>query len=314
MVDLLDIDNLESGLALRAEVLATIGSPATRSAATAAITDVLAATAEVTQAPWWTPDWITDTVEGAPIRLNHQPVQRELPSTRKRSQRARLRQRGAQKIGHPNRPNAVPGRASWKPEQPWTCCAARSTTSCRATSTLTGTSRPRASFLATRSPGCRSPAFIPADRRTKNGGQGDYVQRPRFGSHQQFGPNAFIYHEGARYEVDRVSLPARWRDGGGVNITEIKRCNICGYLHGIHRRRVLPTLRRRLTGDLEPDDAADVGQNPPPRPDPAPTRKNASAPATRSSPPSGSCPTGAGRPGRQRRHCRWRDVRHHHLR
>ena len=70
MVDLLDIDNLESGLPLRAEVLATIESPATRSAASAAITDVLSATAEVTQAPWWNADWITDTVDGAPTRFN----------------------------------------------------------------------------------------------------------------------------------------------------------------------------------------------------------------------------------------------------
>ena len=46
----------------------------------------------------------------------------------------------------------------------------------------------------------------------------------------EFGPNAFIDHEGARYEVDRVSLPTA-DDGAGVSITEIKRCNVCGYLH-----------------------------------------------------------------------------------
>ena len=109
-------------------------------------------------------------------------------------------------------------------------------------------------------------AFIPADRRTKNG-QGDYVQRPRFLAISEFGPGAFIYHEGARYEVDRVSLPAR-DDGSGVNITEIKRCNACGYLHEQPRRcRTLRALRQRLAGDDEPDDAADGGQNPPPRPD-----------------------------------------------
>ena len=69
----------------------------------------------------------------------------------------------------------------------------------------------------------------PRRARTRNG-QGDYVQRPRFLAISEFGPGAFIYHEGARYEVNRVSLPAR-DDGTGINITEIKRCEACGYLH-----------------------------------------------------------------------------------
>ena len=73
-------------------------------------------------------------------------------------------------------------------------------------------------------------AFIPGERRTRSTGEGDFVQRPRFMAISEFGPGAFIYHEGARYEVNRVSLPAR-DDGTGVNITEIKRCSACGYLH-----------------------------------------------------------------------------------
>ena len=51
MVDLLEID--QPGQPLRAEVLTTIESPSSRSAAIAAITDVLTATTEVTAAPWW---------------------------------------------------------------------------------------------------------------------------------------------------------------------------------------------------------------------------------------------------------------------
>ena len=88
-------------------------------------------------------------------------------------------------------------------------------------------------------------AFIPAERRTRSG-QGDYVQRPRFLAISEFGPGAFIYHEGARYEVNRVSLPAR-DDGTGVNITEIKRCSACGYLHECNGRpaRALRALRLR---------------------------------------------------------------------
>jgi hypothetical protein len=56
------------------------------------------------------------------------------------------------------------------------------------------------------------------------------VQRPRFLAISEFGPGAFIYHEGARYEVFKVTLPAR-DDGLGVNLSEMKRCGRCGYLH-----------------------------------------------------------------------------------
>ena len=42
-------------------------------------------------------------------------------------------------------------------------------------------------------------------RRTRDGG--DYLQRPRFLAISEFGPGALIYHEGARYEVNRVQLP-----------------------------------------------------------------------------------------------------------
>jgi len=52
MVDLLEID--QPGQPLRAEVLTTIESSSSRSAAIAAITEVLTATTEVTAAPWWT--------------------------------------------------------------------------------------------------------------------------------------------------------------------------------------------------------------------------------------------------------------------
>ena len=88
-------------------------------------------------------------------------------------------------------------------------------------------------------------AFIPAERRTRSGGEGDFIQRPRFMAISEFGPGAFIYHEGARYEVNRVSLPAR-DDGTGVNITEIKRCSACGYLHESTDPDTLPALRRAV--------------------------------------------------------------------
>lgn len=226
MVDLIDID--APGLPLRTTVLNTINSHTARSDAAAAITDVLSATPEVTTAPWWKPDWVADTVDHAPARFNEgadrwrtlyrealndldqaNKVLKEIGASEpaKRAARARITEaraaldllRGqvediAQSDFYPYRYFASEGF-------------------------LPGYSFPRLPLAA----------FIPADRKTAHG-QGDYVQRPRFVAISEFGPNAFIYHEGARYEVDRVSLPTN-DDGGGVSITEIKRCNVCGYLH-----------------------------------------------------------------------------------
>lgn len=69
-------------------------------------------------------------------------------------------------------------------------------------------------------------AFIPGS----GAREGSYVQRPRFIAIREFGPNALIYHEGSRYVVDRVQLPAG-ADGGGPTTDEARRCGACGYHH-----------------------------------------------------------------------------------
>lgn len=227
MVDLLEID--QPGQPLRTEVLTTIESPSSRSAAIAAITEVLTATTEVTSAPWWTQTWIADTVDQAPSRFNHaadrwrglyNEAQTELDQAN-----TTLKTIGASESSK----QRARGRIS-------EARAALDLLKGQVDDVLQGdfyTYRYFASegFL----PGYSFPrlplsAFIPAERRTRSGGEGEFIQRPRFMAISEFGPGAFIYHEGARYEVNRVSLPAR-DDGTGVNITEIKRCSACGYLH-----------------------------------------------------------------------------------
>lgn len=227
MVDLLEID--KPGEPLRTEVLTTIESSSSRTAAIAAITEVLTATSEVTSAPWWTETWITDTVDQAPTRFNraadrwrglYREAQNELDSANQI-----LKTIGASESSK----QRARGRIS-------EARAALDLLKGQVDDVFQGdfyTYRYFASegFL----PGYSFPrlplsAFIPAERRTRSGGEGDFIQRPRFMAISEFGPGAFIYHEGARYEVNRVSLPAR-DDGTGVNITEIKRCASCGYLH-----------------------------------------------------------------------------------
>lgn len=75
-------------------------------------------------------------------------------------------------------------------------------------------------------------AYIPAVRngsRTADGG--DYIQRPRFLAIREFGPGALIYHEGARYEVERVQVPMSTSGIGTVALEKATRCDVCGYLH-----------------------------------------------------------------------------------
>lgn len=68
-------------------------------------------------------------------------------------------------------------------------------------------------------------AFIPGSGR---GGtlEGDYLQRSRFLAIREFGPNALIYHEGARYQVKRIQVPS---EGGEVITSQAYRCEQCGY-------------------------------------------------------------------------------------
>nr|WP_281243713.1 protein kinase [Actinopolyspora alba] len=70
-------------------------------------------------------------------------------------------------------------------------------------------------------------AYIPHNARRFN--DGDYLQRPRFLAIREFGPGALVYHEGARYQVTRIQLPAD--SSGDVETSAARRCGSCGYFH-----------------------------------------------------------------------------------
>ena len=71
-------------------------------------------------------------------------------------------------------------------------------------------------------------AYVPMNGRRYS--DGDYLQRPRFLAIREFGPGALIYHEGARYQVNRIQLPPD--TAGEVTTTKARRCPGCGYHHG----------------------------------------------------------------------------------
>jgi len=71
-------------------------------------------------------------------------------------------------------------------------------------------------------------AFIPARRGRK--GRNEFLSRPRFLAISEFGPRAVVYHEGARYRVNKVNLSL---DENTHDVTEytLKLCSSCGYGH-----------------------------------------------------------------------------------
>ena len=76
-------------------------------------------------------------------------------------------------------------------------------------------------------------AFIPGRRGSRRATE-DFVQRPRFLAITEFGPRSIVYHEGARYLVNKVILPVnRDPDGDGLPTERAKICDACGYLHQV---------------------------------------------------------------------------------
>jgi superfamily II DNA/RNA helicase/very-short-patch-repair endonuclease len=70
-------------------------------------------------------------------------------------------------------------------------------------------------------------AFVPG-RRDRH----EYLSRPRFLAISEFGPGALVYHEGSRYQIERVIIPAGdYDEEGGLPLAAVKQCGACGYLH-----------------------------------------------------------------------------------
>jgi hypothetical protein len=68
-------------------------------------------------------------------------------------------------------------------------------------------------------------AFVPGRRGRR--GRNEFLSRARFLAISEFGPRAIVYHEGARYRVNKVNLAF---DEGNQELTEyvMKRCSECG--------------------------------------------------------------------------------------
>ncbi len=73
-------------------------------------------------------------------------------------------------------------------------------------------------------------AFIPGRR--VRGDKDEFLSRSRFLAISEFGPRSIIYHEGSRYEINKVNLPVA-ETGNGLATSKAKQCPACGYFHPI---------------------------------------------------------------------------------
>jgi very-short-patch-repair endonuclease len=70
-------------------------------------------------------------------------------------------------------------------------------------------------------------AYIPARRARLS--RDEFVSRPRFLAISEFGPRSIIYHEGSRYQINRVILPVQ--EDEQLATEQAHLCPSCGYLH-----------------------------------------------------------------------------------
>ncbi|PKO20240.1 MAG: DEAD/DEAH box helicase, partial [Chloroflexi bacterium HGW-Chloroflexi-1] len=76
-------------------------------------------------------------------------------------------------------------------------------------------------------PGYNFPA-LPVRAFISSRSEGEFISRPRFLAINEFGPDNVIYHEGAKYQINRAWLPAQEPE---KRFVRAKLCLSCGYLH-----------------------------------------------------------------------------------
>ncbi len=191
----------------------------------------LAADLTPERAPWYSDDWLTETVRNAPLALDRAADRwRHLYRSAKAQQ-----DQQHQIVADPTRTAEERRQAQRLREE--------------AETQLELLTRARDDvysdfysyrYFATEGflPGYNFPrlpvtAYIPG-RQRPHGGE-EYLSRPRFIALSEFGPRTIIYHEGSRYRVTRVVLP---REESGSRTRSARFCRQCGYGHFADRLHV----------------------------------------------------------------------------
>ncbi|MEN9640862.1 MAG: hypothetical protein RIR77_51 [Planctomycetota bacterium] len=240
LADILVVSEDDTSLLFQPEILTQLSnSDATTAAIVKATRLVDAIGSELRDAPWFSDTWIEDTVRGAVKSLDQACHRwRELF-------RAAVNQRLVQNriIGDRGRSEFDQRLAKSLRQQ----AEAQIDLLTRATGAAEGDFYSYRYFASEGFlPGYSFPrlpvsAFVPARRGSV--GDHEYLNRPRFLAISEFGPNAIIYHEGARYRINRanVTLDA---EGAGPAFRTMKTCGQCGYGHADADLTQVHTCRR----------------------------------------------------------------------
>ena len=232
MKDVVDVD--KPGYPVTTEMVAAfadLGLPARASAAAHAVLNPLVP--ELQQAAWWTPTWVDDVVAHAAKSFDEACARwRSLDSTARSEMEAAYKMASDASLPKKERQNAEARQSEARRQRdlllnemdtfgqgdfyPYRYFASEGF--------LPGYSFPRLPLAA----------YVPGQR----GAGSTWLQRPRFLALREFGPNALVYHEGARYQVFRVTLPRAEgapdqgaAHNGHIALTQVRLCLHCGYHH-----------------------------------------------------------------------------------
>ena len=229
--DLLDVSGEEPTLALLPEVKDAINHDGAKLVAKVAASSFLASVDLQADADWYADLWLDETLAQAPLRFDRACDRwRDL-------YRAALEMRATQ--------NKVIGDASRSPDDRDRARRLRGEAESQL-EILRGEgseSTMQSDFYSYRYfasegflPGYSFPrlplsAWIPG--RGGPAKRDDYLSRPRFLAISEFGPRSVVYHEGSRYLINRVMLPASRTDDNHLVLNAAKRCPNCAYLHPV---------------------------------------------------------------------------------
>jgi len=217
-----------AGYPVQAEIAGKLRDPQAAQRAEAAATELLAPLREtLRQAPWWDEQWVAQAISGAFYSFGQACVRwRELYAAAdgERQEAARLAADAT-----------AQRRDREEADQRYREARQRIELLLNASDEAGQSDFYTYRYLASEGflPGYSFPrlplaAYVPGSRGRGNA----WLQRPRFLAISEFGPRALIYHEGARYQVKRISLPRGGGNGQGEVIrTEARVCEACGYHH-----------------------------------------------------------------------------------
>ncbi|NLD74866.1 MAG: DUF1998 domain-containing protein, partial [Chloroflexi bacterium] len=207
---------------------------------------------ELTQAEWYTGDWLEQTLSAAPTRFDRafdrwRELFRLAMAQWEEAQRLKrasfTRRRGQTPEGELN-PDLMEREARRQ----------RDLLFCENTRSDEGDFYPYR-YLASEGflPGYNFPA-LPVRAYLARGSEGEFISRPRLLAVTEFGPVNVIYHEGSKFAVNRVFLPTQDPE---ARFRRAKYCKACGY---IHADETLDVERCQYCGaDLQNDTGEFIG-------------------------------------------------------